>query len=111
MDYLWSVCAITTARAMIVYHVRYPDLAVAVYNDLVVWIVTIRSAFEDCLFGLPSDCARAAECSDSELEVSATIVLVSGLVIASVEHVRSVGVYAEIAVGDVDRDGVRSGPS
>src|SRR5690349_23015815 len=102
MYYQRQVGAAAPTRAVVVHQECYPDLTVAVHDDLVVDVDTSRSTPNHRPFRLPSHRSRGAEVSDSQLEFSSTIGDVAGLVVPSVEYACSVGGYAEIAVGDVD---------
>src|SRR6267143_7170458 len=104
MYYDRPVDAVTAACPMVVDQVCYPDLPVAVDNDLIVHIDAVRSASYDRPLGLPGHCSTIAQASEAELELPSAVVDEARLVVPGVEDACSVGGDAEVAVGDVDRD-------
>src|SRR5467141_1159816 len=104
MYYNRPVDAVSAAGPMVVDQVCYPDLPVAIDNDLIVHIDTVRSARYDRPLGLPGHCPTIAQASEAELELPSAVVDEARLVVPGVEDARSVGGDTEVAVGDVDGD-------
>src|SRR6267378_2456793 len=110
MYHLRPVRAVPTTRPMVVDHVGDPYLPIAVDNDLVVYIDTIRSPYSDSLLRLPSYRSRTAQVSKPELESPSAVGHEARLIISSVEDAGPVRVYAEVIVSDMDWGSCRRRP-
>src|SRR5437870_12173133 len=96
---------------MVVDHVGYPDLAVAVARNLVAGIVAVCGSHCDCLFWLPCDGSCNVECSQAELDLLSTGRFEARLVVAGVEDAGPVRGDAEVMGSNMNRYTGGRGPA